>query len=371
MQIVLTLLVILVMVTCVFFYMKKRLRTMEDNKNLKAEIDLEVTKMTKGDPKEAIMVGVYKNGTSYFKSEGRFSDDLYQLPDPHSVFQVGSLSKLFTAAILNSLVDDGVVSMDATLSELIGVKHKLHESAQSVTLRQLVTHTSGFPRVPQALFDLTVEHFGKGNVLENPYSVLRFKDIAKYLKHCEGKKAPGQFEYSNFGSGLLGHVLEIVTGKTLDVLAKEILFTPLSMSTTSIKLDSEMRESMVQGHTHETEKAGLWTFGALAGAGGFNSTAADMLTFLKSYLEQGNDVTAPLNADGGWLSAGKLEKLYGNDSVVWHNGKVGGYASYAAVDPINDAAVIVLSAKAGDLTMPGIMLARLARTQSWGSETSS
>ena len=351
--------------------MKKRLRTVKDKKNLKADIDIEVTKMTKGDPKEAIMVGVYKNGTSYFKSEGRISDDLYQQPDLHSVFQVGSLSKLFTAAILNSLIKDGVVSMDSTLSELIGAKHKLHESAQSVTLQQLVTHTSGFPRVPQMLFDLTVEHFGEGNVLDNPYSILKFKNIAKYLKTCEGKNAPGQFDYSNFGSGLLGHVLEIVTGKSLDVLAKEKLFTPLGMSTTSIVLDAEMEESMVQGHTRESEKAGLWTFGALAGTGGFNSTAADMLTFLKGYLKQDDGVSMPIGEEGGWLSAGKMEKLFGNDNVAWHNGKVGGYASYAAVDPSNDFAVIVMSAKAGDLTMPGIMLTRLARTQSWASDTPS
>ena len=367
--ILITLVTILVLVGCGVFFIRRKLKTAPDKKNLKSEIDLEVEKITKGDPKEAIMVGVYKQGTTYFKPEGRFSEDLYQLPDRHSVFQIGSLSKLFTVSVLHSLVREGVVSMESTLGELIGNKYDISDSAKSVTLHQLVTHTSGFPRVPKAFFDKTVEAFGKDNVSKNPYSVLSFDDVIEYLKTSEGKKESGTIDYSNFGSGLLGHVLEIVTGDKLESLAKERIFEPLGMNMTSTGLYTELNESIVQGYNRDNEKAELWTFGALMGAGGFDSSASDMLDFLASFLKD-KDNSAPLNADGGWIKAGKLEKLYGNEAMVWHNGMVGGYSSYAAVDPVNDIAVVVLSAKAVDLTMPGIMLMRQARTQSWASPKS-
>ncbi|PWQ97582.1 serine hydrolase domain-containing protein [Leucothrix arctica] len=370
-NIMIFLLVVLVLVACAFFYARRKILTVEDKKHLKVEIDAEVTKMTKGDPKEAIMVGVYKQGTSYFKSEGRFSEDLYQQPDQHSIFQIGSLSKLITVSVLHALIREGLVTMDSTLGELMGDKYELSEDAKSVTLHQLVTHTSGFPRVPKVFIDKTVDQFGKEDILKNPYSVLSFDDVIEYLKTSEGKKESGYVEYSNFGTGLLGHVLEVVSGERLDCLAKDKICSALGMNMTSTELSDEMNESMVQGYDRNGDKADLWTFGALEGAGGFNSTAADMLTFLKHFLNQSSDSKNPLDADGGWMKAGKLEKFYGNKNVSWHNGMVGGFSSYAAIDPVDDIAIIILSAKATDLTMPGIMLMRLARTQSWATSNPS
>ena len=362
-----SLLAILALVACAVIFMRSKLKNIADKKNLKNDINREVTKMTKGAPREAIMVGVYKQGTCYFKSEGHFSEDLFQLPDHNSVFQIGSLSKLITVNVLHSLIEEGLVSMDSTLGELLGDKYEIADTAQKVTLRQLVTHTSGFPRIPQAFFNKTVEHFGKDSVMVNPYSVLNFDDVISYLETCEGQKESGNFEYSNFGSGLLGHVLEVVSGKDLNDLAYERIFNPLGMTMTSTTLNAEMKESVVQGYTRDGGTAEHWKFGALAGAGGFYSTAADMLSFLKTYLDTSSNPQVPLNAEGGWMSAGKLEKLYGNNSMVWHNGQVGGYSSYAAIDPESDAIVVILSAKATDLTMPGIMLSRLARSQSWAA----
>ncbi|RVU86641.1 class C beta-lactamase-related serine hydrolase [Leucothrix sargassi] len=363
------LLTFVAIVACGSLFIKTKLNRVVDNKNLEASIAAEVKKMTKGAPKEAIMVGVYKKGTSFLKAEGRFSEDLYQLPDRQSVFQIGSLSKVMTVAVLHALIDEGVVKMDDTLGDLIGDQYDLAVGASTVTLRQLVTHTSGFPRVPQAFIDKTLEHYGKDDIMENPYSVLSFKDVLDYLKTCDGKKAAGNFEYSNFGSGLLGHILEIVTDKDLNTLAREKLFAPLGMNQTSIELSPEMQESMVQGYRRNGNQAELWEFGALAAAGAFSSTVVDMMTFLKAYLQRPDIIKAPLSSDGGWMAPGKIEKLYGNTTAYWHNGQVGGYASYAAVDPENDVAVVVLSAKATDLTMPGIMLTRAARTQSWASQS--
>lgn len=362
-SILISLVSMVVAVGCMFLFTRYRLNNVADNKDLAAEVDREIVKMKKVNPEAGIVVGVYKEGRSYFKSQGHFSDDNRELPDEHSVFQIGSLSKLFTAAILHSMIKKGNVSLDSTLDELIGKKYKLSDDAKTVTLHQLVTHTSGFPRVPQVFVDDLTAKVGKENVLKDPYGDLKFKDIANYLKTSEGKKPPGKFDYSNFGSGLLGHVLAIVSGKDLGTLAQENLFQPLGMKQTGIKPSAETQKLMPQGHNPQGEAVGLWKFGALEGAGAFYSTASDMLIFLTSYLDDTH--TTPLSADGGWMPVGKLENMFGNTTMQWHNGKVGGYSSYAAVDKIHGTAAVVLSAKADDLTMSGIMLMRHSRTQSW------
>ena len=187
-----------------FLYLKYRLNNAPDSRDLMASIDLEVDKFKKK-ASSPIAVGVYKNSEIFIKAYG------VSAPNESAIFQIGSVSKLITASLLTILCDEKVVRMESTLDELIGQQYPLSPEAKSVTLHQLVTHTTGFPKVPKALMDIANKKAGENNLMNNPYSHITFTDVLDYLETTEGKRKPGNFEYSNLGMGLLGHVLEIKT----------------------------------------------------------------------------------------------------------------------------------------------------------------
>ena len=133
------------------FYLKYRLGNAPDNKDLEAALDSEVMKLIQHDASYGMVIGVYKDGKSFIKGYGTVNKQSATVPSASTVFQIASVSKLFTASWLQILCDEGVLKMDATLAELIGGSMALSPAAQRVTLKQLVTHTSGYPRIPKSL----------------------------------------------------------------------------------------------------------------------------------------------------------------------------------------------------------------------------
>jgi len=369
---------VIVAAASVALYLKYRLDNTPDDKDLEAALDSEVNKLTKNDLSYSLVVGVYKDRKSFIKGYGTVNKEGGTAPDALTVFQIASVSKLFTASLLQILCDEGILRMDATLGELIGGSITLSPAAQQVTLKQLATHTSGFPSIPKPLGLKATELAGKEKIMENPYSHLGPKYLFDYLETTEGKREPGRFEYSNFGMGLLGHVLEIATKKSLESLVSEKLLSPLDMRNTGIALTPVMKEHLAGGHTASGEPSPMWTFSALAGAGAFNSNADDLMRFIQANIEDGSYMSGTLNkmhvpqfggdTGVGWIQPTFLDRLFGNKTVVWHNGMVGGYASYVSIDTKAKTGIVILFNKAVDVTMLGMMLTRQARTQSWASQ---
>ncbi|OGB28790.1 MAG: hypothetical protein A3F78_07150 [Burkholderiales bacterium RIFCSPLOWO2_12_FULL_61_40] len=360
-------------------YLKRRINHTPDNKDLEAAIDSEVKKLTKNDLSYGLVIGVYKDGKPFFKGYGTRSRESTTVLGASTVFQIASVSKLFTASLLQILCDEGVLTMDATLAELFGGSIPLSPAAQRVTLKQLVTHTSGFPSIPRQLELNASKLAGKKNLMQNPYSHLGPQYLFDYLATTQDKRAPGRFEYSNFGMGLLGHVLEIATKRNFESLVIEKLLAPLGMRNTAVTLTPTMKAHMAQGYTAHGESSPVWTFSALAGAGAFNSSAQDLMQFIRANIEDDSAMSRTLkkmhasqwggDTGIGWMQPTFLDRFFGNKTVVWHNGMVGGYASYLSIDPKAGTGVVILSNKAMDVTMLGILLTHQVRTQSWGSQT--
>lgn len=373
-----TLALLAVVAVSVVLYLEYRLDNTPDNKDLEAAIDSEVKKFTNGDLTYGSVIGVYKDEKSFIKGYGTVNKGGTTVPDASTVFQIASVSKLFTASLLQILCDEGALKIDATLGELIGGSIPLSPAAQRATLKQLVTHTSGFSSVPKPLELSATKLAGKENLMQNPYSHLGPQYVFDYLATTEDKRGPGRFEYSNFGMGLLGHVLEIVTKRNFESLVFEKLLMPLDMRDTAITLTPEMKAHLAQGYTGDGEPSPHWTFHALAGAGAFNSNADDMMRFVRANIEVGSLMSQTLkkmhepqfggNTGIGWMQSTFLDRYFGNQAVIWHNGMVGGYASYVSIDTKAKIGIVILSNKAVDVTMLGMMLTRQARTQSWSSQ---
>ncbi|MHB8472243.1 MAG: serine hydrolase domain-containing protein [Gammaproteobacteria bacterium] len=373
-----TLALVVVVAVSAVLYLKYRLDNTPDNMELEAALDSEVKKLTRNDLSYGLVIGVYKDGKSLIKGYGTVNKESSTVPDASTVFQIASVSKLFTASLLQILCDKGVLKIDATLGELIGGSFSLSPAAQRVTLKQLVTHTSGFPSIPKSLGLKATELAGKENLMQNPYSHLGPQYLFDYLKTTKDKREPGRFEYSNFGMGLLGHVLEIVTKRNFEPLVSEMLLAPLDMRNTAVTLTPEMKEHLAQGYTADGVPSPMWTFSALAGAGAFNSNVEDMMKFIRANIEDGSLMSRTLkkmhapqlggDTGIGWIQPTFLDRFFGNSTVVWHNGMVGGYASYVSIDTKANTGIVILSNKAVDVTMLGMMLTRQARTQSWSSQ---
>ena len=346
-----------------------------DKHVLKASLDRRVDELFEDQQSQAIALGVYKDDRSYAKVYGVVGEGAELPPDANTVFQIGSISKIFTASLLQALVDQGVVSMDATLGELLVNSVELSDKAAAITLRQLVTHTSGFPRVPDSLLSLVEQRAGALEIMLDPYSHLTTDEIFAYLADSEGTKSPGNFDYSNYGMGLLGHVLEKIMSESLEQLYETHLFKPMKMENTSIELSTANKGLLAQGHTDKGEPTGPWHFDALAGAGALNSNTNDMLTFLKVSLDQGSDANKRLEAMRvpqynvatgiGWLQATPTDRKLGLKGYVWHTGMTGGFSSYIAMNPDDQTGIVVLTNRAIDLTKVGRKLTRVLISQSW------
>jgi len=352
-----------------------KFRSPTDKGDLAVAIDTEIGKLYRGPIAHAVAVGVFKDGKQWFKGFGEVSPSQKTPPTIDTVFQIGSITKAFTGTVLQALANKGAISIDATLADTIGDKVRLHDRVADLTLRHLITHTSGLPRIPKAIADRLVKKVGKKRILHNPYSHAPVEEVFAWLETAKGSKQPGKFKYSNYAAGLLGHVLEVVCDESFESLLQTELFEPLEMNQSGITITPDVRAALAAGYNAKGEPAVAWEFRSLASAGAVYSTAGDMLRFIElslqpeslagRLLEQTRQPQFKGYTGLGWQQPGFIDRQFGNANMVWHDGMVGGYASYIAIDSKAKFGVIVLNSKAIDAGMVGMTMTRQVRTQSW------
>lgn len=367
--IAIVLLVIFILLVALFFIGKYRLNHTKDEKDLEATLDKQAAKYLADGKTYALVIGVVKDGKSMIKGYGTNEQGKQLPPDSAATFELASTSKLFTTSLLQLMVDEGQLSLDDKIQTLLPANIKLPPIAQQTTLRHLATHLSGFPSLPDSFIAKMTDE-------TNPYKDLVIDDIYNYLKTCEGKQPDGTFEYSNFGMGLLGHILALKAGVPYEQLVKQKLLDPLGMKQTFVTIDSTNKQYIVQGFDEAGNPNPIWIDHVLTGAGSFLSNGSDMIKFVQANLNANNSAlsgslikTHQQQLDGetglGWILPAGFDKYQGSNDVVWHNGMAGGYSSYLMVDKTNQNGLFILSNKAIDVSMLGMRLSRLVRTQSW------
>ncbi len=196
--------------------------------------------------------------------------------DEHAVFEIGSLTKTLTGALLADMVLNGEVSYDEPVQKFLPADVHLQVRGRPITLLDLATHRSGLPRLGQ---------FGPAADPENPFGSIDAAELYAFLRQFRPERAPeAQFEYSNTGVGLLGHVLARRAGQSYEALLRERLLTPLGMNETGIALRPELEARLVDGWTDVGYPTAHWTLPALAGAGAIRSTLHDMRIYLRALM---------------------------------------------------------------------------------------
>ncbi len=364
--------IVLCLVTLIgafILFIKYRINNVKDNKQLESSIEKKVIDYIDKGNSYAIVVGVYKNNKSYIKGFGTTQQGKAIPPNDSTIFELASTSKLFTTSVLQLLVESGELTLNDKIQLHLKDKVTVAKSAENTTLLHLATHLSGFPSLPNSFLQKMQDE-------RNPYKDLKTQDIYDYLKTCNEKTTDGTFEYSNFGMGLLGHILELKTNIPYEELIKKQLLNKLGMKNTFVTIDSINKKNIVQGYNELGKPSPIWEDKVLTGAGSFLSNANDMLKFIKANLKTDETLiskaliqthTQQLNGDTGlgWMMPSSEDNLIGNKDIVWHNGMAGGYTSYLSIDKKNNYGIIILSNKAIDVTELGVKLTRLVRTQSW------
>jgi CubicO group peptidase (beta-lactamase class C family) len=292
-----------------------------------------------------IVVGVIEPNGRRVVAYGNPAIGNSSVVDGDTVFEIGSVSKVFTSLLLADMVSRKEVTLDDPVAKYLPESVRMPaRSGKSITLLDLSTHSSGLPRLPGNL-KLTNPH--------NPYAGYSVDDLYQFLSGYTLPRDPGsEFEYSNLGGGLLGHVLAYRAGTDYESLIRSRITQPLSMPDTGITLSSSMEQRMATGHNEILAPVVNWEFPTLAGAGALRSSANDMLTFLEAFLGYKESLLAPgmkamleVRRAAGQAKIGLGWLIYSNDGreIAWHNGGTGGFRSFVGYDPKMRNGVVVLS----------------------------
>ncbi|MGZ5779863.1 MAG: serine hydrolase domain-containing protein, partial [Burkholderiaceae bacterium] len=263
-----------------------------DASNLQMEVDSLALPVIKQGETPGMIVGVLlPNGSMKFFGYGVTDQVTRKKPDANTLFAVGSLSKGFLGDLTAVLVDEGVLSWNDTLGDLLPSDAPLSSDAKKITVLQLATHTSGLPLQPITFqtFRYFVEYLFTG---ENFY---RHFDTDYVFNYLSDFKAPAQVnpQYSNVGYGLLGYVIQRRTGQSLDTLLEQKLLRPLDLKNTGYVPDAlPNHANRAYGHVGDQPKFRLrgapmpdWQFPDLMkGSAGVYSNAKDLLTLAAAHL---------------------------------------------------------------------------------------
>jgi len=267
--------------------------------------------------------------------------------DADTVFEIGSVTKVFTSLLLADAVRRGEVALTDPVAKYLPPNVKVPErGGKKITLVDLATHTSGLPRMPTNFHPKDPG---------NPYADYTEAQLYEFLSSVELTRDIGShYEYSNLGGGLLGHALARRAGTDYETLVRTRILEPLGMKSTAITLSKSMKEHLTPGHDARLRQVPNWDLPTLAGAGALRSTANDLLTFLAANIGIEKSPLAPsmaaMIATRRPTGNPNLEIALGwhiwnrnGHEIIWHNGGTGGYRTWIGFEPKSRTGVVVLS----------------------------
>ena len=316
----------------------------EEAPQLSEDVDQRIRELVDAKHYIGVAVGLVGPGGESFYSYGTTRSSGGDPISEDSLFEIGSITKVFTSIVLADMVRRDSVKLDEPLAALLPDEVGLPESAREIHLLDLATHVSGLPRMPSNF---------KPADPANPFADYTVEQIYEFLSSYELPRDVGaQYEYSNYGAGLLGHVLALKAGEPYETLVKRTVADELGMKSTVVTLTPELRTRLAKGHGLAGEVPN-WDIPTLAGAGALRSTARDMVTFLAANLELGESFlheamkmthTPRRDAMGKHrVALGWHVRVSDELSIVWHNGGTGGYRSFAGFDAARKLGVVVLT----------------------------
>lgn len=187
--------------------------------------------------------------------------------DGNTLFEIGSITKTFTATLLAREVLAGRLTLETPVARLLDGFTVPSRNGKEITLGSIATQHSGLPRLPTNMAPADPD---------NPYADYDAAKLKAFLADYQLPRDPGaSYEYSNLGFGLLGYALAQSQHGSYAALVGDGIFKPLGMTMTGLAFTDVMRAHLAPGHDDNGKPAKNWDIDALAGAGAIRSTAND------------------------------------------------------------------------------------------------
>jgi CubicO group peptidase (beta-lactamase class C family) len=308
-----------------------------------------LTYTTKNKKKAIIAIGVIKNGKSSCTMYGENNTVLNQA---EHTYEIGSLTKTFTASLLFKAICEGKISLEDSIDKYLDLPAKDYYP----TIKRLITHTSGYKR-----------HYFESQMISNFFH--GGNDFYKISKaHLIGRigninldDKDYAFKYSNFGVSVVGAVLSEIYDENYTSLINAHINAELGLNNTKISDGSGDL-----GH--------YWVWDAndaYMSAGALTSTIEDMLKYaqlqmdgIPEYLSGTHKTLAEVNATSKTFakmnihidSLGAAWVIDKHNNIIWHSGGTGNYNCYLGFDPKNQIAVVVLSNLSPNYRIPATVM---------------
>ncbi len=318
-----------------------------------AKLDALVTPLVEGGWLYGAAIGLISERGRQTAGYGRISEVDPAPSGPDTLFEIGSITKVFTGLLLAQMADERLVALEDPVQRLLGDSMTVPRGEHEITLLDLTTHRSGLPRMPANI---------KPKDPANPYADYSVEQMAEFLAAYHLPRQPGErYEYSNLGVGLLGHALAKRDGTTYEAALVKRVCDPLGLRDTRIMLDESQKQRLASPHNASGRRIANWDIPTLAGAGALRSSSSDMLKFLAANIGlEKSSLDAPIAASHkahfkdsdpqndvalGW-------HVQHEPHMVWHNGATGGYHSMIAFWPEKRVGVVVLANSSSQFVDP-------------------
>ncbi|MGY0572291.1 serine hydrolase [Bradyrhizobium sp. RDM12] len=291
-----------------------------------------------------VAAGVIENGTvatAYVCADPKSARPY----DEHTAFEIGSVTKTMTAALLAELIATHDIALDDPIAKLLPPGTSVPSvNGHEITVGEIVTHTSG---IPANLPDYQPPD------PSNPYAGATERDLLDTLAAIKLTREPGsKWEYSNPAMIVLSYALAKREGKDYETLLRERLLGPLGMNETYVATRPP-QVHLAQGHYPNGKPANPWDFHPdMAGVGGVRATLADMLRYMEGGLGTRDSAITPALAltqqevarvDGHRMGMNWNLSVVNGHTIAAHEGATGGYSSFVAFDRETKRAVVLLS----------------------------
>jgi D-alanyl-D-alanine-carboxypeptidase/D-alanyl-D-alanine-endopeptidase len=304
-----------------------------------------------------IVVGLYDAGKTEVYGFGTGPGG--KPPDGSTLFEIGSVTKVYTSLLLADAVQRKEVDLDQPVSELLppgvtvptGAAGQGNTPGAPITLRNLAVHNSGLPRLPPSLAAAPPN--------ADPYAKYDEDALYKDLVRTHLDFEPGQrVTYSNYGVGLLGFALGKKLGGGYVTSLMHRVLEPLGLRDTTFAAPRALAARLAQGTDNDLQPVPPWTADALAAAGALRSSVHDQLALIDAELDAAAGGKGTLRRAMALTQEPQLQSADQNEGLgwqidkdgrYWHNGQTGGFHSYVGFDPKTRRGVVILAATATTL----------------------
>lgn len=299
-----------------------------------------------------LSIALIDGAKTSFYNYGETNKGNKTLPTENSLYEIGSITKTFTAEVATKLMLDNNISADTPINHLLPADFKqMSFQGQKIELKHLFDHTSGLPRVPDDF-----ESY-EGFEISNPYGNYDYEKLLNFLNNYSLTRVPGtEYEYSNLGYLLLSTIIEYQSDVSLANHIESFITEPLGMNNTHMNMSRivDSNPNVMGAYDENGIHSRYWTWSIWEGIGGQYSNLVDLERFVRAHFNSFNSneelkeviaINTTESYSNELFSVGRawhIVKSNGNE-IINHAGGTGGFGSVVLIEPHKEKAIIVLA----------------------------